>query len=136
MFKRSIIAVIAVFVLWQVLDFIIHGVLLSGIYQETQELWRPMDEMKSWVMALVTIIASAVFVSIYSLYFKERNLVIAIKYGLIFGIGAGVTMGYGAYAFMPIPYSIAISWFLGTLVESVLAGLVLGLIVKDPVKEE
>lgn len=136
MLKRAIIATIAIFILWQILDFVIHEILLAGLYEETKELWRPMDEMKNWLMALVSLISSAVFVSIFAFYFKEKNLITGVKYGLIFGIGAGVTIGYGSYSFMPIPYSIAFSWFIGTLVEAVLAGLILGLIVKDQPIEE
>jgi len=38
-------------------------------------------------------------------------------------------MGYGTYSVMPIPYIMALVWFLGTLVEAVLGGLLAGLMV-------
>jgi hypothetical protein len=40
-------------------------------------------------------------------------------------------MGYGTYSVMPIPYSLALGWFWGTVVETTLAGVLLGLIVKE-----
>ena len=44
MVKKIIIAIIAVFILWSILDFVIHGVLLSEAYKATVELWRPMKK--------------------------------------------------------------------------------------------
>lgn len=42
-------------------------------------------------------------------------------------------MGYDTYCFMPIPYRLALSWFLATLVEVLTAGLMVGLIIgKQP----
>jgi len=47
------------------------------------------------------------------------------------GFGAGVAMGYGSYSVMPIPYHMALTWFLGTLAEALVAAVVVGLLVKD-----
>jgi hypothetical protein len=54
-----------------------------------------------------------------------------LKYGLLFGLGAGVSMGYGSYSVMPIPYHMAFTWFLGSVVEATVGGLILGAIVRD-----
>ena len=35
-------------------------------------------------------------------------------------------MGYGSYSYMPISQSLALSWFLGTVVEFVAGGLLVG----------
>ena len=40
-------------------------------------------------------------------------------------------MGYGSYVVMPIPYSMALTWFLGSLVEAVVAGLIVGFVSSD-----
>lgn len=130
MLKQTIWATIAVFILWSLLDFLIHGVMLQSIYQETANLWRPEDEMKMPLMSLVTLIFSICFVSIYSYLIKPKSLSSGIKYGLIFGIATSVSMGFGSYCYMPIPLSLAFSWFIGSLIEIFLAGLIVGLIVK------
>ena len=128
--KKLLIAIVAVFVVWQVLDYLIHGVLLMGLYEETAELWRPMEEMKGGVMIVVAIISSTIFCYIYYNFISQKSLRNGLLYGLLYGIGAGISFGYGSYAVMPIPYSMAISWFLGTIVETVAAGLLIGLIIK------
>lgn len=128
--KRSVLAIIAVFVLWSALDFIIHGLVLSNAYETTADLWRPMQEMKMGLMRIVVLVSSVCFVLIYVLFFAEKGIGSAVKYGLLFGLGTGISMGYGSYAVMPIPYKMAFVWFLGSVVEATSGGLVLGLIIK------
>ena len=131
--KKSLIAVAAVFILWEVLDFILHQQILMSTYEETASLWRPMEEMmsKMWIMHMVVLISAAVFVYIYVRFFAEKNMGSAVKYGIVYGIAVGMGMGYGTYTVMPIPYTLAMGRFWGTVVESALAEVVLGAIVKD-----
>ena len=46
MTKRILLGALAVFVGWSVLDFVMHGLILTDAYAATAHLWRPMDEMK------------------------------------------------------------------------------------------
>ena len=129
--KRVILAIIAVFVVWEIMDFVIHGVILQSAYASQPAIWRPMAEMKMGVMYVAVLISAASFVVIYARFFRVRNLAAGLQYGLIFGLGAGIAMGYGTYAVIPVPYSMALTWFLGTLLEAVAGGLLTGLIVRD-----
>ncbi len=131
MLKQTILAVIAVFIAWSILDFLIHGVLLKSTYQETANLWRPEDEMNMPLMSIVTLVFSICFVIIYSYLIEPKSLSLGIKYGLILGIATGVSMGFGSYCYMPIPLSLAFSWFIGSLVEITLAGIIVGYLVKS-----
>jgi hypothetical protein len=130
--KRILAATAAIFVAWQALDFIIHGVILRDLYATMPNLWRPLAEIKMPVMWIVGAIAAFCFVGIYAWLVNPKNLETALKYGLLFGIAAGVSMGYGTYAVMPVPYSMAFTWFIGTLVEALVAGVLAGLIVREP----
>lgn len=131
MVKKVIIGTIAVFVAWMVLDALIHQVILSSAYKATADLWRPMEEMKNVLMVIVVLISAIVFVYIYAEFVAKKSMNTAIKFGIIFGIGAGISMGYGTYAVMEIPYFMALTWFLGTVVETTLAGMLLGIIFKE-----
>jgi len=132
MLKQTIWAVIAVFIAWSILDFLIHGVFLKSIYEETSNLWRPEDEMNMLLMSTITLIFSACFVAIYSYLINPKSLQSGFLYGGIFGMAVGVSMGFGSYCYMPIPMSLAFSWFIGSLVEITLAGIIVGLIIKAP----
>lgn len=131
MLKRTILAIVAVFAAWTALDFVIHGLILKASYEATAHLWRPMAEMKMGLMHVVVFIASLAFVLIYAWLVGRKSVANGVKYGLLYGIGAGVSMGYGSYAFMPITYHLALVWFLGTLVEMTVAGLLVGAIIKE-----
>lgn len=128
MTKKFLIGTIAVFVVWEVLDFLMHGVILMDSYEATSSLWRP--EMSTGLLLIVTLIAAAAFTYIYSDLIGNKSVATGLKYGLVWGIGAGVSFAYGSYAVMPIPYGMALTWFLGTIVEGLAAGYVLGMIVK------
>ena len=130
--KRTLVAIVAVFVAWSILDFILHGVLLGSIYARTAELWRPMAEMKMGLTYVVVLIAAACFVYVYAELVSDRSSRGALIYGLVFGIGTGTSMGYGSYAVMPLPYYLALSWFLGTVVETVVGAYVAWFVLKRP----
>jgi len=134
MIKRIVLAVVVVFVAWSVMDFVIHGVILAQTYKDTAPLWRPMEQMKMGLMRVVVLIASVVFVCLYAFFVGKKSVSTAVKFGLLFGLGTGISMGYGTYAVMPIPYKIAITWFLGTVAETTAAGMLVGLIVKESPK--
>ena len=129
--KKTILAIIAVFVSWFILDYLIHQVILSETYGATASLWRPEAEMMMGLMMFVSLVTAACFVLVFDMFFKEKNMMTGLKYGLIIGIGFGISMGYGTYSAMPIMYYTALGWFLGTVVEFSVAGLITGLIIKD-----
>ncbi len=129
--KKTILAIIAVFVSWFMLDYLIHQVILADEYGATSSLWRPMEDMMMGLIFFVTLVTAVCFVLVFDMFFKEKNMMTGLKYGLIIGIGFGISMGYGTYSAMPITYYTALGWFLGTTVEFTVAGLLTGLIIKD-----
>ena len=129
--KRTILAVVAVFLAWSLLDIVIHQLILMGEYGATAHLWRPPDEIMIELIYLVTLISAVVFVSIYKFLICRKELGRAVQYGLLFGVAIGIGMGYGSFAVMPFTHTIALVWFLGTVVQGGVAGALLGLIVKE-----
>jgi len=131
MAKRIILAVVLVFVAWEILDYVIHQVILSSAYEETAHLWRSPEEMNMVLLIIVALVVSFFFVYIYARLASPKTMTNAILYGFLFGCAYGISMAYGSYAVMPIPYSMALVWFLGTLVEMVVGGAITGLIIKE-----
>jgi hypothetical protein len=132
MLKRVLLATAAIFVAWQLLDMLIHTVMLRGAYEATASMWRPMAEMKMGLMWVVGAIAAFCFAAVYGWLLRPKSLKAGLLYGLLFGVGGGVSMGYGSFAVMPLPYVLAFGWFAGMLVESLVAGLLAGLIIREP----
>jgi len=130
MLKKIIISIIVIFIAWSLLDYVIHGMMLQQTYAATAHLWRPMDEMNMPLMYLVTLAYITCFVLIYAIFIRNKSLFTGIKFGALFGAAAGISMGFGSFSYMPIPLSLAVSWFAGMLVESIVAGTLAGLILK------
>ena len=131
MVKKTILSIFAVFIAWSVMDYVIHGVILRSSYAATASLWRPMGEMKTSLMYFSVMIASITFVLIYSLLISRKGISTGLKYGALFGLSAGVPMGYGSYSVMPIPYHMAFTWCFGSVVEAMVGGLILGWILRE-----
>ena len=131
MVKKTILSILAVFIAWSVMDYVIHGVILRSSYAATASLWRPMGEMKTSLMYFSAMIASITFVLIYSLLISRKGIPTGLKYGVLFGLSAGVSMGYGSYSVMPIPYHMAFTWCFGSVVEAMVGGLILGWILRE-----
>jgi len=129
--KRTIWAVVAVFIAWSILDFILHGLLLRSTYEATANLWRPMDQMNMPLMYFVTLVFSVCFVLIYGLLVGQKSLATGIRFGALFGLATGVSMGFGSYSYMPIPLTLAWSWFFGSWIEAITAGAIVGAIMKS-----
>ncbi len=134
MVKRAILAVVAAFIAWSILDFVIHGLLLQPIYQATPTLWRPMNQINMPLTYLVTLGYTACFTAIYGFMVSNKSFMSGIKFGALFGLAAGISMGFGTYCYMPITQTLAWSWFFGTVFEAIVAGALVGAILK-PGKE-
>jgi LytS/YehU family sensor histidine kinase len=129
--KRTLIATVVVFLAWDVLDFLIHGVLLQGTYAATPELWRPQAEMKMALMYLTVLVSALCFCTIYAKWVFPKSIQTGFLFGLWFGIAVGVGMGFGTYSVQPIPYVMALTWFFGTVVEGAVAGLLAAALIRD-----
>jgi hypothetical protein len=135
MTKKIIFATLAVFVTWAILDFLIHRMMLGSTYQAIA-LFRPVEEVKMVLMYLVTLLAALVFVTIYARLVSPKNVARGMGFGLLFGVGTGISMGYGIYSIQLIPSYMALTWFLGTAIEATVAGLITGLIVTEEDEDE
>ena len=131
MLKKLALPTIVVFVAWSLMDFVIHVVILSESYGQTASLWRPEAEMKMGLMSLVVFISALILVYIYSKFVADKSTNTAMQFGTLMGLSVGLSFAYGSYAVMPLPYYMAMVWFLGSLVEGLVAGVILGYMVKD-----
>jgi len=130
MAKKFVLAVIAIFIAWSVMDFVIHGLILRSTYEATAHLWRPMHQMKVGLMYMVTMVAVVAFAGLYAAVVTKKSLGTGITYGLLYGVATGFPMGFGSYCVMPIPIYLAVVWFVGTLAEAMVGGAIVGAIIR------
>jgi zinc transporter ZupT len=78
----------------------------------------------------VVVILIACFVAIYSQFIRPKSTAKGIMYGTIYGLATGVAVGLGTYIHMPVPSTLAWGWFLGGWAKGIVAGAIVGVIVR------
>jgi uncharacterized membrane protein len=124
--SKLLIAFVAVFVVGQVLGYLIHGVWLAPTYQSLASVWRPEADMQSkmWIMFVTGAFWSFFFVYVFSRGYEGMGLGEGARYGAIIGLFFGISQSYDSYVIYPIPYSLALKWFLSGLAYCVVLGIV------------
>jgi hypothetical protein len=126
--KKLWLGVLAVFVVIAAWETIVNMLLLSSAYQATAHLWRPMAEMKIWLFYVIYLFVAFFFTLIFSKGYEGKGVVEGLRYGFYVGMMMAVPMAYGTYGSMPIPYSMALQWFIYGLIEYVLCGMAVALV--------
>jgi hypothetical protein len=119
---------VVVFVVLALVEFIVNTLLLSSAYEATANLWRPMAEMKIWLFYIVYLFIAFFFTLIFSKGYEGKGAIEGLRYGFYVGMLMAVPMAYGSYASMPMPYSLALQWFIYGLIEYIILGVVLALV--------
>jgi hypothetical protein len=128
--KKFLLASLAVFVTLQILDFVIHNLILGAAYTATQEVWRTDMTDKMWVMYITGAVFSLLFVYIFSKGYEGKGLMEGIKYGLIIGLVVYFVGSFNQFVVYPIPYGLTWQWVIYGLIELMIAGAVAALIYK------
>jgi hypothetical protein len=126
-----VLTVLAVFVLWSVLDVILHVAILGPVYQASSELWRAPEAMKPLYIHAAVLLSAFVFTTIYTGFFSDKRPGNGLSYGFLWGAANGVAKGFFTYATTPVSFDLAVIWILGAIVEAALAGLLLGYVIKE-----
>lgn len=130
--KRVLITFVAVYLVAQVLGFLIHVKWLGPTYAELADVWRPEAELlaKRWIMLVTSAVFCFFFSYIFAKGYEGKGVAEGVRYGAIIGLFYGVPAAYDAYAIYPIPYGLALNWFLSGLVVTVVLGIVAALVYK------
>ncbi len=128
--KNLIVSGLAVYVVFQLLDFLVHSVLLSGAYEATVDVWRPEDEMMSmsWIMFLANLLWAFIFVHLFARMRQGQGIMEGLRYGFCIGLFVTVPMAYGFYVVLPVPHSLALAWLVYGMIQIMLCGAVLALV--------
>jgi hypothetical protein len=130
--RRWLLASVAVLVVMMVLEFVIHGVLLQGVYQETASVWRTQEEMQRlmWIFWVGYLVFAPLFALIYVKGYEKGKpgLAQGFRYGLYVGAMLSVMLSFGWYVILPIPLALSVYWFVAILVEFMAAGVAAGLV--------
>ena len=128
MVKKLILGSVVVYVVIAVLEFVFNTLLLSSAYQQTSNLWRPEAEVKTWLLFVVYAFIAFFFTLIFSKGYEGKGVIEGLRYGFYVGMLVALPFAYSGYAVMPLPYSLALQWFLYGLIEYLVAGAAVALV--------
>ena len=132
--KRWLLSGLAAFAVVFLLDWLIHGRLLMGLYTATASVWRPHAESCPlfWLMTVGQLALGLVFAWIYTKGYEagKPGLQQGLRYGFLIGLLIGIPYVSVWYVVLPIPFALAAGWAASAFADSLIAGAVVGLLYK------
>jgi hypothetical protein len=129
--KRFIWGSIAVFFAFEVIDAIVHGVILKKTYEALAPIWRPDMMSLSWIFHVGALILAFLFTYIFIKGYENKGLAEGVRYGIVIGLFANIPYGFYEYAMYPLPLSLCLQWFVYGMVEFIICGIIVAGIYKN-----
>lgn len=125
--KRFIYTLVAVFVLLEIMNFIVHGLILADTYvsEELKAIFRPQDEMSGmmWMVWLADLVWAFFFTFIFVKGYENKGIWEGVRYGLYMGIFVSLVGAFQSYAMSPLTFSLVIQWFIYGFIEALILGM-------------
>lgn len=124
--KRFWIGFAVVYVVGNILGFLVHAVLLADTYASLAEVWRSEEQMMSlmWVMYLTALVYVFIFCFIYTKGHEGKGVMEGVRYGLLMGLFMSTPMAFDSYVTYPITFNLALTWFVTGIVQWMIAGAI------------
>lgn len=131
--KKSWLAVLTVWIILIMTDFLLHGIYMASLYQKTASLWRPLEELQKMmpVMWIGQLIFSATFVWVFSKGIEKGPwLSQSVRFGLAMLLLCKLPEQLIMYANSPYPFELLANWIFISFIQLMLCSLALGWIYK------
>lgn len=133
--KKYVYAVLAVYVAYQFLDFLIHGVILGPTYTDLADtgLWRENMESTMWIMYVTGLFFTLFFVYLFHYFvqaYGKSGWFAGLYFGLVVAFLVMVTGMFNQYAVYNVTLSLTWQWFIFGVIEVTLLGILAGLVYK------
>ncbi len=126
MHKKVIPGFIAVYIVMNLLNYLIHEVMLRTEYQALidMKMMRGPEAGMMWIYFVTALVVSFFFTLIFSKGYEGKGVGEGVRFGLYAGLLMATPFAYDSYASYPIPYNLALQWFLYTTIEYIILGVV------------
>lgn len=128
--KKFFIALITIYVVGGVLNFLVHGVLLMSAYQELASIWRTDMDSYMWIQWVTALFLCFFFVYIFVRGYEGRGIMEGVRFGLVIWAFMTIPSVYSQFMVYPLPYSLILKWLFSDLVIWVVMGVLTALIYK------
>jgi magnesium-transporting ATPase (P-type) len=132
--KKFWIAFVVIFIVYEITNFIVHGVILGPTYMSdtVKPVFRPQEILEStqWIRLFTELVWSYFFIFIFVKGYENKGIVEGIKFGVYVGLFYSFVWAYQSYWMYPLPYSLVFKWFIFGLIQCVILGVVASIIYK------
>lgn len=130
--KTFWIGFVVVFVVAQIIGFLVHGLWLQGTYQALAAVFRPEAEISSmmWLMMAGSVVTLFLFCLIFTKGYEGKGIGEGIRYGLLIGLFMSVPMALDQFVVYPITAELAAIWFITGVINFMILGAVFAAIYK------
>ena len=131
--KKWLVASLVAFIVFSVMEWILHGSILASAYQANAKYFLPQATIseRMWAIYLGYLIYAGMFTLIYSKGYEAKpGLGEGLRFGLYIGFFTAIPRFIIDFAVSPIPAAIAVPWLIAGIVESIILGLVVGALYK------
>ncbi|HSV97563.1 MAG TPA: hypothetical protein VLM75_11615 [Spirochaetota bacterium] len=126
--KRYLLASAAVFILFQITGYIVHGLLLMKTYESLSALWRPDMMSLMWMMHITGAVYTLTFMYIYTRWRRTGNIAEALAYGAVIALFMNLTGVVNQHVVFPVPLALTVQWLVYGSVEIFLGAIVAALV--------
>jgi len=132
--KKFFLAFIVVYVLFEITNFIIHGVILAPTYMSdgVKEVFRDQIDMegKMWIIWLTDLVWAFFFVFFFVKGYENKGVMEGVRFGFYIGLFHSLLFAYQNYTLFPLPYSLAFQWFIFGMIQALLLAIVTAILYK------
>jgi len=128
--KRFLAGGLAIFVIFQICDFIIHGLILGKTYMSMTNVWRADMMSLMWIMYLSSFVFSYLMMFVFIKGYEDRGLMEGVRFGILIGLMTNIMGAFYQYAVYPLPFSLIMQWVGYGFAEFILAGIAAAAIYK------
>lgn len=131
--KTFWIGFVVVYVVMQILGFLVHGLWLQETYSSLAGVvFRPEAEINSmmWMMFVSSLIYVFLFCYIFTKGYEGKGIGEGVRYGLLIGLFFSIPMALDQYVVYPITQNLALIWLITGVINWVIGGAIFSAIYK------
>jgi hypothetical protein len=128
MHKKVWPGALAVFGTVVLLDAFVNLVLLTPEYETTRHLWRATQDINMALLIVCYAVQAFFFTFIFSKGYEGKSVAEGLRFGLYVSFLMVLPFAYMSYATMPIPFMLALKYFVFGTMTWTIAGAVVALV--------
>ena len=133
--RKLWLGALAVFIVLEILMFLVDGVILSGAYRAIAHEFRPDMSSKMWMFHVMNVVTAFFFTFIFSKGYEKKGIMEGVRYGFYIGVWMSVGMALGTDAMITLGRSLTTHLLVYGVIEYMIAGVVVAMVFEENSKQ-